>query len=95
MLLYAFLARSPSHRDALPALRVEISRFLRERCGAGVDYDAEDALRCLKEDGLVSVPSDGTITTVAPEKARAHLDRLWDRLLDVDTLDRAAFSGTA
>ena len=95
MLLYAFLARSPSHRDALPALRVEISDFLRERCGADVDYDAEDALRRLKVDGLVSVASDGTITAIAPEEARAHLDRLWDRLLDVDTLDKAASSGTA
>jgi hypothetical protein len=91
MLLYAFLARSPSHRDALPALRVEISDFLRERCGADVDYDAEDALRRLKVDGLVSVASDGTITAIAPEE----LDRLWDRLLDVDTLDKAASSGTA
>jgi hypothetical protein len=95
MLLYAFLARSPSHRDALPALRVEISDFLRERCGADVYYDAEDALRRLKVDGLVSVASDGTITAIAPEEARAHLDRLWDRLLDVDTLDKAASSGTA
>ena len=95
MLLYAFLARSPSHRDALPALREEISDFLRERCGADVDYDAEDALRRVKEDGLVSVASDGTITAIAPEEARAHLDLLWDRLLDVDTLDKAASSGTA
>jgi len=95
MLLYGFLARSPSHRDALPALRVEISRFLKDRCGADVDYDAEDALCRLKEDGLVSVASDGTITAIAPEEARAHLDWLWDRLLDVDTLDKAASSGTA
>jgi acylphosphatase len=52
-------------------------------------------LRRLKVDGLVSVASDGTITAIAPEEARAHLDRLWDRLLDVDTLDKAASSGTA
>lgn len=77
--------RSPSHHEALPALRAEISDFLREQCGTDVDYDAEDALRRLKEDGLVRVASDGMITAIAPEEARSHLDRL----LDVDTLDNA------
>ena len=37
ILLYAFLARTPSHRDALPAVRDDISRFLKERRGASVD----------------------------------------------------------
>jgi hypothetical protein len=35
------------------------------------------------------------LTAVAPEEVRAHLDLMWDRLLDVDTLDRAASSGSA
>ena len=52
-------------------------------------------MRRLHEDGLVRADPDGTLTAVAPEEARAHLDVLWDRLLDVDTLDRAASSGTA
>ena len=95
MLLYAFLAREPSHRDALPAVRDDISRFLKERCGASVSCDAEDALRRLTEDGLVRADPEGTLTAVAPEEARAHLDLMWDRLLDVDTLDRAASSGSA
>ena len=76
MLLYAFLVRSPSHHEALPALRAEISDFLREQCGTDVNYDAEDALRRLKDDELVSVASDGMITAIAPEEARSHLDRL-------------------
>jgi hypothetical protein len=95
MLLYAFLARAPSHSDALPAVRDDIARFLKGLCGASVSYDAEDALRRLTEDGLVRADSDGTLTAVPPEEARAHLDVMWDRLLDVDTLDRAASSGTA
>ena len=52
-------------------------------------------MRRLKDDELVSVASDGMITAIAPEEARSHLDRLWDRLLDVDTLDKAASSGAA
>jgi hypothetical protein len=30
------------------------------------------------------------LTAIAPDQARAHLDRLWDRLLDVDALDKEA-----
>ncbi len=95
MLLYAFLAGAPSYRDALPAVRDDIVRFLKGLCGASVRYDAEDALQRLTEDGLVRADPDETLTAIPPEEARAHLDVMWDRLLDVDTLDRAASSGSA
>jgi hypothetical protein len=32
----------------------------------------------------------GNLTAIAPAQARDHLDALWDRLLDVDSLDKAA-----
>jgi hypothetical protein len=92
MLLYAFLARHPSGHDALPQLKTLVTRFLAERCGVGVNFDAEDALKRLRADGLVSADADGKFSAIAPEDARAHLDRLWDRLLDVDSLDRQAKS---
>jgi hypothetical protein len=89
MLLYAFLARRPSHYDALADLKRAIERFVAERCGAAINFDAEDALRRLLADGLVRLDASGKLTAIAPEDARAHLDLLWDRLLDVDTLDQA------
>ena len=92
MLLYAFLARHPSGHDALPQLKTLVTHFLAERCGAGVNFDAEDALKRLRADGLVSADANGRFSAIAPEDARAHLDRLWDRLLDVDSLDRQAKS---
>jgi hypothetical protein len=94
MLLYAFLARQPSGHDALPQLKTLVTRFLAERCGVGVNFDAEDALKRLRADGLVSADADGRFSAIAPEDARAHLDRLWDRLLDVDSLDRQAKSSS-
>jgi hypothetical protein len=94
MLLYAFLARNPADHDALPELNQMITRFLKERCGVSVNFDVEDALKRLRADGLVTVDANGKFNAVAPQDARAHLDRLWDRLLDVDSLDRAA-SGNA
>ena len=90
MLLYAFLARAPARRNALADVKTEVIRFLEERCGAKVDFDAEEALRRLVADGLVRRDEKGNLAAIAPEEARAHLDRLWDRLLDTDSLDRAA-----
>jgi hypothetical protein len=90
MLLYAFLAQSPSHEEALSEARAAISGFPKERCEASVGYDAEDALRRLLADGLVKSDADGNLTAIAPTEARDHLDALWDRLLDVDSLDKAA-----
>jgi hypothetical protein len=94
MLLYAFLARAPA-KNALAAVKAEVVRFLQERCGASVDFDAEEALRRLTADGLMRRDETGNPAAVAPEEARAHLDRLWDRLLDADSLDRAAAAGGA
>lgn len=90
MLLYAFLARHPAKYDALPAIKQEATDFLRQHCGVNVDYDAEDALRRLLADGLIRSDADSNLTAVAPDEARAHLDTLWDRLLDTDSLDQAA-----
>jgi hypothetical protein len=90
MLLYAFLARHPAKYDALGAIKREATRFLKERCGVSVDYDAEDALRRLLADGLIRSDANGNLDALAPEEARAHLDRLWDRLLEADSLNAAA-----
>jgi hypothetical protein len=90
MLLYAFLAHSPSHYDALPAIKAEVIRFLKDRCGVSVDFDAEDALRRLLGDGLIRSDVAGNLDAIPPDETRAHLDTLWDRLLDVDRLDQAA-----
>ncbi len=92
MLLYAFLARYPSKHDALAEIKSAVIGFLQDRCGVGVDFDAEDALRRLLADGLIRSDAQGNLTAIAPDAAREHLDTLWDRLLDVDSLDRGASS---
>jgi hypothetical protein len=89
MLAYAFLARYPAKYYALSDIKTYATRFLAERCGVSVDFDAEDALRRLLADGLIRRDAQGNLTAIAPDEARAHLDQLWDRLLDVDHLDRA------
>jgi Protein of unknown function (DUF3754) len=89
MLLYAFLTQAPVRRHAFASVKDAIGGFLSTRCGVSGGFDAEDALRRLIADGLVHESADGTLSALAPEQARSHLDRLWDRLLDVDMLDEA------
>ncbi|MFD0987726.1 DUF3754 domain-containing protein [Methyloligella solikamskensis] len=89
MLLYVFLARREAvSRDDLDAVANDIQTFLKERCGVSVTFDLADALRRLEEDGLVSEDEDGELTTMAPEDARAHLDGLWDGLMDPGCMER-------
>ncbi len=90
MLLYVFLARHPLQYDALSEIKAEIEQFLARRCGVAVHFDAEDALRRLVADGLIRRDAAGHLDAIPPSEARAHLDKLWDRLLDVETLDRSA-----
>jgi transcription initiation factor TFIIIB Brf1 subunit/transcription initiation factor TFIIB len=90
MLLYAFLVRGKVRRSDLASVKSEIDAFLSDRCQVAVSFDAEDALRRLMEDGLVTEAADGTLVALAPPAAREHLDKRWDRLLDVDVLDEAA-----
>ena len=87
MLLYAFLAKEHGRPAKLDAVKERIGTFLAERCGVEVSFDAEDALRRLVADGLVKKDGKGNATALDAEAAQAHLDRRWDRLLDVDTLD--------
>ena len=89
MLLYAFLAKHPLKYDALSEIKAEIEAFLAEKCGVTIDFDADDACRRLLADGLIRSDADGNLTAIAPAEARAHLDRMWDRLLDIDTLQKS------
>jgi hypothetical protein len=65
----------------------KIGAFLSRRCGVEVSFDEDDALRRLVADGLVKKDGKGKLTALSVDAAQAHLDRRWDRLLDVDTLD--------
>ena len=42
----------------------------------------EDALERLKQDGIVTELADGTLQTLPPREAAAHIDKLWDACLD-------------
>ena len=82
VLLYSVLAKQRVHRSELPAVDAAIERYLAETFDTSVDFDISDALGRLIAEGIVTELSDGTLVTLLPEEAGAHIDRKWDVFLD-------------
>lgn len=82
MLLYGALARRQRRVDELKEVDREIEKYLADAFGIDADFDLEDALGRLKEDGIVSENADGTLNVLRPAEAAAQIDRLWDMSLD-------------
>ncbi|MGE0025390.1 MAG: DUF3754 domain-containing protein, partial [Hyphomicrobium sp.] len=93
MLLYSVLAKERAKRSDLPAIDAAIEQYLKASFGITVDFDLEDALGRLVADGLVIEEADGTLKTLGPEPAAAHLDAQWDVFLD-NLPDPAGDEGT-
>ena len=92
MLLYSVLAKEPVKRKELRDIDLAIESFMQNTFGVNVNFDLDDALVRLIADGLVTEQPDGTLTTLKPIAASAHIDRLWDKLLD-ELPDRAKSEG--
>ncbi len=92
MLLYSILAKEPVKRKELRDIDLAIESFMQNTFGVNVNFDLDDALVRLIADGIVTEQPDGTLTTLKPVAASAHVDRLWDKLLD-ELPDRAKSEG--
>ncbi len=82
MLLYSVLAKAPANIADLGHLDQAIEQYLARTFNIDVDFDVGDALRRLKEDGIVSQLPDGTLQALSPQQAALHIDKLWDASLD-------------
>ena len=82
MLLYAVLAKEKTNRSELRHVDRAIERYMGDTFGVGVNFDIEDALSRLMQDGLVVELADGSLQTLGPAAACRHIDMLWDQYLD-------------
>jgi Protein of unknown function (DUF3754) len=82
MLLYSVLAKAPANIADLGHLDQAIEQYLSRTFNIDVDFDVGDALRRLKQDGIVTELSDGKLQTLRPEQAALRIDQLWDASLD-------------
>src|SRR5262249_41195362 len=82
MLLYSVLAKEGLNVGELAAVDAAIEQFLLKTFGIDVDFDVDDALARLKQEGIVSERADGMLETLPPREAALHIDKLWDACLD-------------
>jgi len=82
MLLYSVLAKERVNIRDLKAVDEAIEQYLLDTFDLTVNFDVEDALRRLLEDGIVKQLSDGTLETLPPRQAALRIDQLWDACLD-------------
>ena len=82
MLLYGVLAKERVNIRNLAQVDEAIELYLKDTFGIDADFDVEDALARLKQDGVVTELADGTLDTLPPHEAALHIDKLWDTCLD-------------
>jgi hypothetical protein len=82
MLLYGVLANERVNIRDLRQVDEAIEQYLKDTFGIDVDFDVEDALQRLKQEGIVKELADGTLDTLPPREAALHIDKLWDACLD-------------
>jgi hypothetical protein len=82
MLLYSVLAKERANIRDLKAVDEAIEHYLLKTFNIDVDFDVEDALLRLKQEGIVAEQPDGTLETLPPHEAALHIDKLWDACLD-------------
>jgi uncharacterized protein DUF3754 len=82
MLLYSVLAKERVNIANLRQVDEAIEQYLTKTFGIDVDFDVDDALERLREEGIVTELPDGTLETLPPHEAALHIDKLWDACLD-------------
>jgi hypothetical protein len=82
MLLYSVLAKQKANVRDLDEIDAAIERYLKTTYGFDANFDIDDALKRLIEDGLVKQLADGTLDTLPPVLAAKRIDVLWDSYLD-------------
>lgn len=82
MLLYSVLAKDTVHVNELHDVDVAIEQQLFNTFGLNLNFDLQDALDRLINDGVVQIGQDGWIRTLPPAEAARHIDKLWDSYLD-------------
>lgn len=82
MLLYSVLAKERVNIANLRQVDEAIEGYLASTFKIDVDFDVDDALARLKQEGIVIELPDGTLETLPPHEAALHIDKLWDACLD-------------
>jgi hypothetical protein len=81
ILAYYFLVRYPDRTRSKNALGREVNDYLRSTFGAAIEFDIDDAVRKLREGGLLVYSKDTRLQAVDLSTACRRLTVLWERTL--------------
>lgn len=83
ILLYSILAKERVNRSELREVDNAIQSYIERTFGLQVDFEIDDALKRLIEDGIVEEDAAGNLVAKPPREAALHIDSLWDSILDM------------
>ena len=83
ILLYAYLVHNDVPFHQRDAAKSEIETYLLNEFNICVEYDFDDALERLKEDGLAIETEDGSLFAVEPRVVKKQLAEKWMGCIDV------------
>ncbi|MGH1350956.1 MAG: TMEM143 family protein [Methyloligellaceae bacterium] len=81
ILLYSYLVHNTVALHERVEAQGEIEEYLNGEFGITIEFDFEDALERLVEDGLVETDAQGTIKAVPPARCREILTDKWNGVL--------------
>jgi hypothetical protein len=83
-LLYSLIVKEPVHKSEIEDARVAIEQYLRHEFGITLRYDIHDAIRRLKQDGLLYETDAGELRVLPVPDALALLREKWSHALDAN-----------
>jgi len=86
ILAYGFLLAEQSGACSPQELDQKVERYLRESYGVEVNFELNDGIRKLREEGLIEETAEGLIKPCALNSALTLLDREWDDMFSFGDL---------
>jgi hypothetical protein len=84
ILAYYFLHTQPDKDYTKEALDREIEGYLRNKYGTDIDFEVDDGIRKLREEGILTEQEGGILKVLDLKGASAILDKQWDNFFNPD-----------
>ncbi len=79
---YYFLHSQPDKNYTQEQLDSEIEGYLKDKYGIDIDFEVDDGLRKLRNEGILKEQEGGILKVLPLQDASACLDKQWDDFFD-------------
>ncbi|MDM8568864.1 DUF3754 domain-containing protein [Thiotrichales bacterium HSG1] len=78
ILAYYFLYTNPEKNFTQQELDAEVEKYIEERYGVSIDFEIDDGIGKLREEGILIEQDDGTLKVLDLQKSCERIDEQWD-----------------